>query len=282
MKNKDKAVIKVNSKDLVKGYKQMLVHSAKSSFKPILTTVNHIVKDNKLILESTDAHTLGKLTLDCIRDQDTEFAVPRKVIQAVAKLKNKELTEEKIILEYSNNEVKYIVNGSEFINTKTEKNYPNIDKIFPKVSNERNIIFNIRELKEFTKHVKEDGYSIKNNDVYKSTSSIKRINLRMHNNKLEVRYEFKDEATNEKIFKQAKVDCTVTDGFDNDFNVYINTFLLEKHINKFLTGNKRIILKFSEKNPISRRREHEVPIVIGYDNQENYVGILCPLRTEFA
>lgn len=279
----DKTVIEVNSKDLVKGYKQLLVHSLRrSSAHPILTTVNHIVKDNKLILESTDAYTLGKLTLDCSRDQDTEFAVPRKVIQTVAKLKNKELTEGKIILEYSNNEVKYIVNGSEFVNAKTEKNYPNIDKIFPKVSNERNIIFNIRELKEFTKHVKEDGYSMKNNAVPRSTSSIKRINLRMHNNKLEVRYEFEDKATNAKTFKQEKVDCTVTDGFDNDFNVYINTFLLERHINKFLTGNKKIILKFSEKEPISRRREHEVPIVIGYDNQENYVGILCPLRTEFA
>ena len=152
-----KTEIRVNSKDLVKGYKEILVHVAKSEFRPILATLNHVVENNKLTLQATDSHTLGKLTLDCESNSDVGFAVPRKVIQAISKLKNKELTNEEIILEFTDNKINYIVNGKEFISSMTETNYPDIERILPVVNEDVSITFNIRELKEFIKHIKETG-----------------------------------------------------------------------------------------------------------------------------
>ena len=102
-----KTEIKVSAKELIKGYKEILVHVSKSSFRPILATLNHVVEDNKLTLQATDSHTLGKLTLNCESNNDVEFAVPRKVIQQLSKLKNKELVNEEIILEFSDNKVNY-------------------------------------------------------------------------------------------------------------------------------------------------------------------------------
>ena len=118
-----KTVVKVNAKELVKGYKEILVHVSKSEFRPILKTVNHIVENNKLTLIATDTHSLGKLILDCESNGSVEFAIPRKVIQQLSKLKNKELVNEEIILEFSDDKIKYIVNGKEFINSTVETNY---------------------------------------------------------------------------------------------------------------------------------------------------------------
>ena len=110
-----KTEIKVNAKELVRSYKEILVHVSKSEFRPILKTVNHIVENNKLTLVATDTHSLGKFTLDCESNSDVEFAVPRKAIQQLSKLKNKELIDEEIILEFSDNKINYIVNDKEFI-----------------------------------------------------------------------------------------------------------------------------------------------------------------------
>lgn len=262
-----KTEIKVNAKELVKGYKEILVHIAKSEFRPILATLNHVVEDNKLTLQATDSHTLGKLTLDCESNSDVEFAVPRKVIQAISKLKNKELTNEEIILEFTDNKINYIVNGKEFISSMTETNYPDIERILPVVNEDVSITFNIRELKELIKHVKNTGYSRKFKKAVQT-------NIR-YNNEFEFSYEYKDEEGN-VYYKKENIDCDVTKGFDSDYDVYIDILQLEKHVNKFLVGNKKITLTFVEKKYMNRQNTSLIQVT--YDGMKNYVGVLAPIR----
>ena len=261
-----KTEIKVNAKELVRSYKEILVHVSKSEFRPILKTVNHIVENNKLILIATDTHSLGKLTLDCESNSDVEFAVPRKAIQQLSKLKNKELVNEEIILEFSDNKINYIVNGKEFISSTTETNYPNIERILPVVNEDVSITFNIRELKELIKHVKNTGYSRKFKKAVQT-------NIR-YNNEFEFSYEYKDEE-GEVYYKKENIDCDVK-GFDNDYDIYIDVLQLEKHVNKFLVGNKKITLTFIGKEYMNRQNTSLIQVT--YDGMKNYVGVLAPIR----
>lgn len=265
-----KTEIRVNSKDLVKGYKEILVHVSKSEFRPILKTVNHIVEDNKLTLIATDTHSLGKLTLDCESNNDIEFAVPRKVIQQLSKLKNKELISEEIILEFSDDKIKYIVNGKEFINSTVETNYPSVERILPVVNEDRNITFNIRELKEFIKHIKETGYHRKEWSNKTIQSNIKFIK-----GQFVFSYECEDDE-GEVFYKKENINCDVTKGFTDDYDINLNIYELEKHVNKFLTGNKTITLAFVEEEFMNSQNVR--PIQVTYNGMKNYVGVLAPMR----
>lgn len=265
-----KTEIKVNAKELVKGYKEILVHVSKSSFRPILATLNHVVENNKLTLVATDTHSLGKLTLDCENNNDVEFAVPRKAIQAVAKLKNKELVDKEIILEFSDNKINYIVNGKEFISSNTETNYPSVERILPVVNEDRNITFNIRELKEFIKHIKETGYHRKNWNNKTIQSNIKFIK-----GQFVFSYEYEDEE-GKVFYKKENINCDVTKGFTDDYDINLNIYELEKHVNKFLTGNKTITLAFVEKEFMNSQNVR--PIQVTYNGLNNYVGVLAPMR----
>lgn len=270
-------VVKVNAKELVRSYKEILVHVGKSSFRPILATVNHIVENNKLTLVATDTHSLGKFTLDCESNGTVEVAIPRKVIQQLSKLKNKELVDEEIILEFSKmkegyfytNEVKYIVNGKEFISSMTESNYPSIERILPVVNEDRNITFNIRELKEFIKHVKETGYH--RNDFSKTIQS----NIKFIKGQFVFSYECEDDE-GEVFYKKENINCDVTKGFTDDYDINLNIYELEKHVNKFLTGNKTITLAFVEKEFMNSQNVR--PIQVTYNGLNNYVGVLAPMR----
>lgn len=271
-------VVKVNAKELVRSYKEILVHVGKEYSYPILTTVNHVVENNKLILIATDRHSLGKLTLDCESNSDVEFAVPRKAIQTVAKLKNKELVDEEIILEFAKfkegyfytNEVKYIVNGKEFISSMTESNYPSVERILPVVNEDRNITFNIRELKEFIKHIKETGYHRKNWNNKTIQSNIKFIK-----GQFVFSYECEDDE-GEVFYKKENINCDVTKGFTDDYDINLNIYELEKHVNKFLVGNKTITLAFVEKEFMNSQNVR--PIQVTYNGMNNYVGVLAPMR----
>lgn len=265
-----KTVVKVNAKELVKGYKEILVHVSKSEFRPILKTVNHIVEDNKLTLIATDTHSLGKLTLDCESNNDIEFAVPRKVIQQLSKLKNKELISEEIILEFTDDKIKYIVNGKEFINSTVETNYPSVERILPVVNEDRNITFNIRELKEFIKHIKETGYHRKEWSNKTIQSNIKFIK-----GQFVFSYECEDDE-GEVFYKKENINCDVTKGFDDDYDINLNIYELEKHVNKFLVGNKTITLAFVEKEFMNSQNVR--PIQVTYNGMKNYVGVLAPMR----
>lgn len=265
-----KTVVKVNAKELVKGYKEILVHVEKGSFRPILATVNHVVENNKLTLIATDTHSLGKLILDCESNGSVEFAVLRKVIQAISKLKNKELINEEIILEFSDDKIKYIVNGKEFINSTVETNYPSVERILPVVNEDRNITFNIRELKEFIKHIKETGYHRKEWSNKTIQSNIKFIK-----GQFVFSYECEDEE-GKVFYKKENVDCDVTKGFTDDYDINLNIYELEKHVNKFLVGNKTITLAFVEKEFMNSQNVR--PIQVTYNGMENYVGVLAPMR----
>ena len=265
-----KTEIKVNAKELVKGYKEILVHVSKSGFRPILATLNHVVEDNKLTLQATDSHTLGKLTLDCESNNDVEFAVPRKAIQQLSKLKNKELVNEEIILEFSDNKINYIVNGKEFVSSMTESNYPSVERILPVVNEDRNITFNIRELKEFIKHIKETGYHRKNWNNKTIQSNIKFIK-----GQFVFSYEYEDEEGS-VYYKKENINCDVTKGFTDDYDINLNIYELEKHVNKFLVGNKTITLAFVEKEFMNSQNVR--PIQVTYNGMKNYVGVLAPMR----
>lgn len=262
-----KTEIKVNAKELVRSYKEILVHVSKSSFRPILATLNHVVENNKLTLVATDTHSLGKFTLDCESDSDVEFAVPRKVIQQLSKLKNKELIDEEIILEFSDNKINYIVNGKEFVSSMTESNYPSVERILPVVNEDRNITFNIRELKEFTKHIKETGYSRKDKTIQSNIKFIK--------GQFVFSYEYEDEE-GEVFYKKENIDCNVTKGFTDDYDINLNIYELEKHVNKFLVGNKTITLAFVEKEFMNSQNVR--PIQVTYNGMNNYIGVLAPIR----
>lgn len=265
-----KTEIKVNAKELVKGYKEILVHVSKSEFRPILKTVNHIVENNKLTLIATDTHSLGKLILDCESNGSVEFAVPRKAIQAISKLKNKELVNEEIILEFSDDKIKYIVNGKEFINSTVETNYPSVERILPVVNEDRNITFNIRELKEFIKHIKETGYHRKEWSNKTIQSNIKFIK-----GQFVFSYECEDDE-GEVFYKKENINCDVTKGFTDDYDINLNIYELEKHVNKFLTGNKTITLAFVEEEFMNSQNVR--PIQVTYNGMKNYVGVLAPMR----
>ena len=270
-------VVKVNAKELVRSYKEILVHVGKSNFRPILATVNHIVENNKLTLVATDTHSLGKFTLDCESNGTVEVAIPRKVIQSVSKLKNKELLDEEIILEFAKfkegyfytNEVKYIVNGKEFISSTTETNYPSVERILPVVNKDRNITFNIRELKEFIKHIKETGYH--RNDFSKTVQS----NIKFIKGQFVFSYEYEDEE-GKVFYKKENINCDVTKGFTDDYDINLNIYELEKHVNKFLVGNKTITLAFVEKEFMNSQNVR--PIQVTYNGLDNYVGVLAPMR----
>lgn len=262
-----KTEIKVNAKELVRSYKEILVHVSKSSFRPILATLNHVVENNKLTLVATDTHSLGKFTLDCESDSDVEFAVPRKVIQQLSKLKNKELIDEEIILEFSDNKINYIVNGKEFVSSMTESNYPSVERILPVVNEDRNITFNIRELKEFIKHIKETGYSRKDKTIQSNIKFIK--------GQFVFSYEYEDEE-GEVFYKKENIDCNVTKGFTDDYDINLNIYELEKHVNKFLVGNKTITLAFVEKEFMNSQNVR--PIQVTYNGMNNYIGVLAPIR----
>lgn len=271
-------VVKVNAKELVRSYKEILVHVGKSNFRPILATVNHIVENNKLTLVATDTHSLGKFTLDCESNGTVEVAIPRKVIQSVSKLKNKELLDEEIILEFTKfkegyfytNEVKYIVNGKEFISSTTETNYPSVERILPVVNKDRNITFNIRELKEFIKHIKETGYHRKDLACKTVQSNIKFIK-----GQFVFSYEYEDDE-GEVFYKKENINCDVTKGFTDDYDINLNIYELEKHVNKFLVGNKTITLAFVEKEFMNSQNVR--PIQVTYNGMNNYVGVLAPMR----
>lgn len=265
-----KTVVKVNAKELIKGYKEILVHVSKSEFRPILKTVNHIVENNKLTLIATDTHSLGKLILDCESNGSVEFAVPRKAIQVISKLKNKELVNEEIILEFSDDKIKYIVNGKEFINSMTETNYPDIERILPVVNEDRNITFNIRELKEFIKHIKETGYHRKEWSNKTIQSNIKFIK-----GQFVFSYECEDDE-GEVFYKKENINCDVTKGFTDDYDINLNIYELEKHVNKFLVGNKTITLAFVEEEFMNSQNVR--PIQVTYNGMKNYVGVLAPMR----
>lgn len=271
-------VVKANAKELVRSYKEILVHVEKKDFRPILATVNHMVENNKLTLVATDTHSLGKFTLDCESNGSVEVAIPRKVIQALSKLKNKELVDKEIILEFTKlkegyiytNEVKYIVNGKEFISSNTETNYPSVERILPVVNEDRNITFNIRELKEFIKHVKETGYHRKNWNNKTIQSNIKFIK-----GQFVFSYECEDDE-GEVFYKKENINCDVTKGFTDDYDINLNIYELEKHVNKFLTGNKTITLAFVEKEFMNSQNVR--PIQVTYNGMKNYVGVLAPMR----
>lgn len=263
-------VVKVNAKDLVRSYKEILVHVQKKDFRPILATVNHVVENNKLTLVATDTHSLGKFTLDCESDSDVEFAVPRKVIQQLSKLKNKELIDKEIILEFSDNKINYIVNDKEFISSMTENNYPSVERILPVVNEDRNITFNIRELKEFIKHIKETGYHRKEWSNKTIQSNIKFIK-----GQFVFSYEYEDEE-GKVFYKKENIDCNVTKGFTDDYDINLNIYELEKHVNKFLVGNKTITLAFVEKEFMNSQNVR--PIQVTYNGMNNYIGVLAPMR----
>lgn len=265
-----KTEIRVNAKELVRSYKEILVHVSKSEFRPILKTVNHIVENNKLTLVATDTHSLGKLILDCESNGSVEFAVPRKAIQAISKLKNKELVNEEISLEFYDDKIKYIVNGKEFINSTVETNYPSVEKNLPVVNEDRNITFNIRELKEFIKHIKETGYHRKDwcNKTIQS-------NIKFIKGQFVFSYECEDDE-GEVFYKKENINCDVTKGFTDDYDINLNIYELEKHVNKFLVGNKTITLAFVEKEFMNSQNVR--PIQVTYNGMENYVGVLAPMR----
>lgn len=254
IENFDTFLIKI--KELKKALVQVVFATSNSETRMELTGVLFEVRDNLLYLVATDSYRLAEKTIKLEKDKakNTRVIIPAKTIQELTRIisgikegSDKEMEDVEIMV--SENQIKFLVSGTELISRLIEGQYPDYKQIIPSSSN---TTANVSR-QELIRAVKMSSLF--------SKTGINDINLDFPKDKNRIVVSSVLGQSGENI---TKTEALVT-GVDN--GIVVNYRYLLDCLNNI--SSEKVILKINDSN---------TPCIIKPEGDESYQYIIMPIK----
>ena len=254
IENSETYLVKV--KNLKKSLSQVIFATSNSETRMELTGVLFEIIKDELLLVATDSYRLAekKLKLEEKSKKDIRVIVPAKTTQELTRILSsvKEGTEnenENVEIKISENQIKFLISGTEIISRLIEGQYPDYKQIIPNKSNTK---ANVSK-QELVRAVKMSSLF--------SKTGINDINLDFPKDKNKIVVSSVMGQSGENI---TETDALVT-GADN--GIVVNFRYLLDCLNNISSEN--VILEISDAN---------TPCIIKAEGDEDYLYIIMPIK----
>lgn len=246
----------VKIKNLKKSLSQVVFATSNSETRMELTGVLFEVVENDLFLVATDSYRLAekKVKLEEKSKKNTRVIVPAKTIQELTRILSSvkdgsSIEEENIEIKISENQIKFLINGTELISRLIEGQYPDYKQIIPTKNNTKAVVSR-QELIRVTKM----------SSLFSKTG-INDINLDFPKDKNKIVVSSVLGQTGENI---TETDALVT-GMDN--GIVINYRYLLDCLNNISAEN--ILVEVSDSN---------TPCIIKPEKDDTYLYVIMPIK----
>jgi len=254
IENNETYLVKV--KNLKKSLSQVIFATSSSETRMELTGILFEILDDNLFLVATDSYRLAekKVKLEAKSKKNIRVIIPTKTTQELTRILSniKEGTENEsknIEIKISENQIKFLINGTELISRLIEGQYPDYKQIIP---NSKNTTANVSR-QELIRAVKMSSLF--------SKTGINDINLDFPKDKNKIIVSSVLGQTGENI---TETDALVT-GLDN--GIVVNYRYLLDCLNNVSSEN--VILEINDSN---------TPCIIKAENDNDYLYIIMPIK----
>ncbi|MDA3839946.1 MAG: DNA polymerase III subunit beta [Patescibacteria group bacterium] len=254
IENSETYLVKV--KNLKKSLSQVVFATSNSETRMELTGVLFEIFGNELLLVATDSYRLAekKVILEEKGKKDIKVIVPAKTIQELTRILSNfkdgsALEEENVEIKISENQIKFLISGTELISRLIEGQYPDYKQIIPTKSNTKANI----SRQELTRVAKMSSLF--------SKTGINDINLDFPKDKNKI--------VVSSVMGQAGENITETEALvtGEDNGIVVNYRYLLDCLNNMSSEN--VTLEISDAN---------TPCIIKAEKDETYIYVIMPIK----
>ncbi len=245
----------IKAKNLKKALSQVVFATSNSETRMELTGVLFELIDNNLVLAATDSYRLAekKIKIENKENKSFRIIIPAKTIQELTRIlsniKEETLDQEDVEIKISDNQTKFVVDGTELISRLIEGQYPDYKQIIPTKSNTKS-----------TAYKQELIRSVKMASLF-SKSGINDVNLDFPQGKNKIIISSISGQAGENF---TEMDAEVK-GTDN--GIVVNFRYLLDGLNNMNT--EKVVIELSDSN---------TPCIIKPENDDSYLYIIMPIK----